>query len=242
MSKSSSSASTRSSRVVQQTHPLPSRTVRSSTRRNRWWSSPTSPNSLTRTAVLAIEGSSSTLPSNVVLPLPRKPVTTVIGRLERPPSTGLPPIRREGLEQGGLQGVRGPAREPGGGRPQGAEVLDDLRAPLAVAHHVLAPAPVVDLKAVEAQDLVRQRNPVDAVAAPVALLLDRIGAGRGGARPVLQVPVRPVDLRHEILSAEHAHGVSLPRKEPCPTRPKRRLRPGLRRRRRRPPGSRCRTC
>ena len=47
----SSSSSPRSPRIVQQTQPLPSRTVRSSTRRSRWWSIPTSPSSLTITAV-----------------------------------------------------------------------------------------------------------------------------------------------------------------------------------------------
>jgi hypothetical protein len=46
-----------------------------------------------------------------------------------------------------------------------------------------------------------------AVAAPVALVLDRIIVWPGRPCPVLDVPIRPVDLRHEILSAEHAHGL-----------------------------------
>src|SRR5215203_1766788 len=183
MSSSSLSAPTRSSRVVQQTQPLPSRTVRSSTRRRRWWSSPTSPNSLTRTAVLAIDGSESTLARRVVLPLPRKPVTTVTGRLVSL-SSMIPSVMCGGerLTQSRVQGVRRPARELRRGGPEGAEVLDDLGTPLAVAHHVLAPSPVVDLQAVVAKHLVGQNNPVGTVAAPVALERDRVGAGCGSPR------------------------------------------------------------
>src|SRR5215211_7159234 len=172
MSRSSRRAPTRSSLVVQQTQPLPSRTVRSSTRRRRWWSSPTSPNSLTRTAVLAIDGSVSTLPRSVVLPLPRKPVTTVTGRLVLLPSTSLPVVHRgQRLPQGGIQGVQRSAcqlRRPG---PEGAKMLDELRAPFAIAEHVFAPAPILDPQTVMAQYLVRQDHPVSAVAAPVALVV-----------------------------------------------------------------------
>src|SRR5215211_1131628 len=205
MSRSSMSAPTRSSRVVQQTQPLPSKTVRSSTRRRRWWSSPTSPNSLTRTAVLAIDGSDSTLARRVVLPLPRKPVTTVTGRLVSL-SSMIPSVMRRGerFTQSGVQGIRRPARQLRRRRPQRTEILDQLGSPLAVAEHVFAPAPVVHAKAVVAQHFVGQDHPVSAVAAPVALVLDRVGAGTGRARPVLDVPVRPVGLRHEILSAKHA--------------------------------------
>src|SRR5918997_4648457 len=211
-SRSSSSASTRSSRVVQQTHPLPSSTARSSTRLSRWWSSPTSPNSLTSTAVLDIEGSVRTLPSSVVLPLPRKPVTTVTGRVARPPATGLPAPSRGGralvcqrLPQGRVERVERPAREPFCGGPERAEVLDELRAPLAVAQHVLAAVPVLELQAVVAQDPVGKYDPVGPLAPPVTLKGDGVGAGRGSARPVLEVPVGPVNLGDEILSAEHAH-------------------------------------
>src|SRR5215212_4000356 len=206
-SSSSMSAPTRSSRVVQQTQPLPSRTVRSSTLRRRWWSSPTSPNSLTRTAVLAIDGSDSTLARRVVLPLPRKPVTTVTGLLVCLSSTVLPVVRsRKRLAQSGVEGIRRPAGKLRRRGPQGAEILDQLGSPLAVAEHVFAPAPVLYPEAVVAQHLVGQDDPVSAVAAPVALVLDRVGAGTGRARPVLDVPVRPVGLRHEVLSAKHAHG------------------------------------
>src|SRR5215218_4292450 len=206
MSRSSRRAPTRSSRVVQHTQPLPRRTVRSSTRRRRWWSRPTSPNSLTRTAVLAIDGSDSTRPRSVVLPLPRKPVTTVTGRLVLLLSTSLPVVRRgQRLPQTGIQGIQRPARQPRRRGPEGAKMLDELRAPFAIAEHVLAPAPIFHAKAVVAQHLVRQDGPVGAVAPPVTLIFTRVAGGTGRACPVLDVPVRPVGLRHEILSAKHAH-------------------------------------
>src|SRR5215210_6166578 len=218
MSRSSMSAPTRSSRVVQQTQPLPSRTVRSSTRRRRWWSSPTSPNSLTRTAVFAIDGAESTLARRVVLPLPRKPVTTVTGRLALLPSTTLPVMRRgQRLTQSRVQGVGRPAHQLRRGGPEGTEILDQLRSPLAIADHVFAPAPVLYPEAVVAQHLVRQYHPAGAVAAPVALVVARVAVGTGRARPVLDVPVRPVGLRHEILPAKHAHGRA-PRTERRPLR------------------------
>jgi hypothetical protein len=47
------------------------------------------PNSLTRTAVLARDGAESILERRVVLPLPRKPVTTVTGFL-----AALAPVHR----------------------------------------------------------------------------------------------------------------------------------------------------
>src|SRR5215212_7758917 len=208
-SRSSMRAPTRSSRVVQQTQPLPSRTVRSSTWRRRWWSSPTSPNSLTRTAVLAIDGSASTLARRVVLPLPRKPVTTVTGRLVSLSSTVLSAIRRgQRLAQGGVQGIRRLARQLRRRWPEGAEILDELRSPFAIAEHVFARAPILYPKSVVTQNLVGQPHPAGAVAAPVALVVARVAAGTGRASPVFDVSVRPVSLRHEILPAKHAHGVA----------------------------------
>src|ERR671933_776164 len=128
ISSSSMRAPTRSSLVLQQTHPFPSKTVRSSTRRRRWWSSPTSPNSLTRTAVLATDGSDNTLPRSVVLPLPRKPVTIVTGRFLVVLSCMLlSAVRRHRLLEGGIQGVWRSARQLLCGGPEGAKVLDELR-------------------------------------------------------------------------------------------------------------------
>ena len=70
---------TRSPRTLQHTQPLSSRTISSSLASTSRWSSPTSPNSLTITAVRASAGSRSRLASSVVLPLPRKPVITETG-------------------------------------------------------------------------------------------------------------------------------------------------------------------
>ncbi len=70
---------TRSPRTLQQTQPLSSKTISSSLASTSRWSSPTSPNSLTITAVRASAGSRSRFASSVVLPLPRKPVITETG-------------------------------------------------------------------------------------------------------------------------------------------------------------------
>src|SRR5262249_30612548 len=72
--------SCRSVRIAQQRQPLPSNTVASLDERSSASSMPTSPNSLTTTAVLAASGFVSNSRINVVLPAPRKPVTTVTGR------------------------------------------------------------------------------------------------------------------------------------------------------------------
>ena len=78
-SSRSRSSSDRSPRSEQQTQPLASRTVRSSTRRSRWWSIPTSPSSFTITAVSPSSGCCSSRATSVVLPLPRNPVTRTTG-------------------------------------------------------------------------------------------------------------------------------------------------------------------
>ena len=65
--------------MVQQRQPLESRTVLSSTVSTSWWSMPTSPNSLMSTAASPSEGCFKSWLSSVVLPLPRKPVSTMIG-------------------------------------------------------------------------------------------------------------------------------------------------------------------
>ena len=56
-----------------------SRTISSSLASTSRWSRPTSPNSLTITAVRASAESTQQVRSSVVFPLPRKPVTTLIG-------------------------------------------------------------------------------------------------------------------------------------------------------------------
>ena len=74
-----SSASTRSPRMVQHRQPLCSSTMLSPTYSTSRWSSEISPNSLMMTAVSASAGSFSSRLSSVVLPAPRKPVSTVSG-------------------------------------------------------------------------------------------------------------------------------------------------------------------
>jgi hypothetical protein len=83
--------------------------------------------------------------------------------------------------------------------------LNQFRASLLVAQDILAPAPVADPEAVVAEHLVRYGRPVDTVAAPKAVVFARVPPG--GAGLVLDVPVRPVDLRDE-LPAENTHGLS----------------------------------
>ena len=75
----SSSVSTRSPRTAQQRQPVVNDTSVSSLLAIRSWSSPISPNSFTMTAVRAYPGVRRIRPISVVLPLPRKPVTTETG-------------------------------------------------------------------------------------------------------------------------------------------------------------------
>src|SRR5579862_315085 len=71
---------TRSPRTVQQRQPEFRVTMPSSSDfSTRRWSRPISPNSLMMTAVSASSGRRSSLFKRVVLPLPRKPVSTVTG-------------------------------------------------------------------------------------------------------------------------------------------------------------------
>ena len=79
LASSSRSALSRSERSVQQTQPLCSTTISPSIASTSRWSSPTAPNSLTITAVSPSSGCFSRWFSSVVLPLPRKPVSTVTG-------------------------------------------------------------------------------------------------------------------------------------------------------------------
>ena len=83
-----SSASTRSPRMVQHRQPDCSSTILSPTYSTSRWSSATSPNSLMMTAVSASAGSFSRRLSSVVLPAPRKPVSTVSGIGRRRPARG----------------------------------------------------------------------------------------------------------------------------------------------------------
>ena len=82
----------RSLRAMQHRQPLPSSTVSSALERISASSMPAAPNSLTTTAVPCPSGVPRNRRSSVVLPAPRKPVTTVTGmrgprsRLSRRPN------------------------------------------------------------------------------------------------------------------------------------------------------------
>ena len=127
-------------------------------RESRWWSSAISPSSLTSTAVSPSAGSVSSSRSSVVLPLPRKPVISVIGvrsghacvqRSSRSASSGsigapgetlgLDEERGEIGAQHGLARARAqhvgralPLRDRQRQRPQDA--VQQLDAPQAIAH------------------------------------------------------------------------------------------------------------
>ena len=135
-SSRSRSSSARSPRSVQQTQPERRSTVRSSTRRSRWWSMPTSPSSLTMTAVSPMSGWPSSLEMSVVLPLPRKPVTRVDGRL-----------RQGSAQEVGIERVERPSRELLGLAPDRAQVLDHGGPARPVAEDVHAARPLVEPEA-----------------------------------------------------------------------------------------------
>jgi len=73
------SANCKSVRVMQQTQLLPKSTVCSAVSRMSASSIPTAPNSLTITAVPSPSGEARNRRISVVLPAPKKPVTTVTG-------------------------------------------------------------------------------------------------------------------------------------------------------------------
>jgi hypothetical protein len=100
------------------------------------------PNSFTSTAVFARDGAESTFERRVVLPLPRKPVTTVTGFFDVLASVHKCRV------QGGVKRVKWPAGEPFRRGPQGTQVLYQLGASLAVAQDIFATAPVFDPEAV----------------------------------------------------------------------------------------------
>src|SRR2546421_9043030 len=131
----SRSSSARSPRKEQQTQPFPRTTVRSSTRRNRWWSSATSPSSLTITAVSPISGWGSKRERSVVFALPRKPVSS---------ATGVYELSGKGAEEIGVERVERPPGERSRLRPEDAEVVDDHSTTLGVAKDVDAAGPIVE--------------------------------------------------------------------------------------------------
>src|SRR5712691_524746 len=96
--------SCRSLRTVQHRQPLPSSTAASLEARSSASSIPTSPNSLMTMAVLAPSGVRSSSRISVVLPEPRKPVTTVTGmrapravRVRRPNGNASAPAKSSAI-------------------------------------------------------------------------------------------------------------------------------------------------
>src|SRR5262249_39047636 len=169
ISSSRRSSPARSARSEQQTQPLPSTTVCSLTRRSRWWSIATSPSSLTITAVSPIPGWSSSRERSVVLPLPRKPVRT---------ATGIGSAKCP--DQLGVQRVERTAGEERRRRPDAAQVADDRAPALAVAEHVGAPGPVVEVKPVVVEDAIDQPDPEDPLT-PAGVLLGPVVAHQSPA-------------------------------------------------------------
>src|SRR5581483_6302742 len=159
--RSSRSSSARSPRSEQHTQPFLSSTVRSSTRRSRWWSMPTSPSSFTITAVSPSAGCSSSREISVVLPLPRKPVTTTTGSFD---ASG------KRAHELGVERIERPACEPLGLHPQRPEVRDDGRPALQVAQQVDPAAPVVETQPELAEHPVHEPDAEDAGAPAAARL------------------------------------------------------------------------
>jgi hypothetical protein len=98
--------------------------------------------------------------------------------------------------QGGVERIEWPAGELLGRGPQGAQVLHQFGASLAVTQNVLAPGPVADLESVVTQHLVRYPRPMEAIAAPGTMIVapGRSPGGTGCTRLVLDMAVRPVEL------------------------------------------------
>ena len=96
---------------------------------------------------------------SVVLPLPRKPVTR---------TTGV--FTAKLREESGVERVEGPAEQPLGFTPDGAEVLDDGRGALAVAKDIDRARPVVQGEPEMAEHPVEERCAKDPSPPPALLL------------------------------------------------------------------------
>ena len=181
---------------MQQTQPEAITTVRSSMRESRWWSRAISPSSLTSTAVSPSAGSVSSSRSSVVLPLPRKPVISVIGvpgaHFSRPR-----PNARAGSASSGSSGLPG---EPLGLGEERGEIGAQHGLARARAQHVGRALPLLNRQRQRPQDAVQQLDAPQAVAHPgpprVGL---RAGAGRLG--PVPGRVQRSAERAHEGIVA-----------------------------------------
>src|SRR5712691_10089260 len=122
---------------------------------------PISPISFTITAVSHMAGWRSRLAISVVLPLPRKPVTSATGSL---------PSVAKGVHETGVEWVEAPAGEPLRLHPQHAEVVDDGRPAVAVVEDVDSSSPVVEPQTEVIEHPVREPHTEDTRPAPALLL------------------------------------------------------------------------
>src|SRR2546421_1990747 len=122
---------------------------------------PISPISFTITAVSPIAGWPSRLAISVVLPLPRKPVTSATGSL---------PSAAKGVHETWVERVERAAGEALCLHPEHAQVVDDGRPALAVVQDVDSAAPVVEPQAEVIEHPVRELHPEDPRPAPAVLL------------------------------------------------------------------------
>ena len=122
---------------------------------------PISPSSFTITAVSPMPGWPRRLAISVVLPLPRKPVTSATGSL---------PSAAKGVHEAGVERVEGSAGEALRLDPQHAKVVDDGRPALAVPQDVDSASPVVEPQTEVIEHPVRELHPEDARPAAAVLL------------------------------------------------------------------------
>src|SRR5438067_1454933 len=122
---------------------------------------------------------------NVVLPLPRKPVTR---------STGSLPSAAKRPHQPGVEWVERPPREARRLGPERPEVLDDDGAALAIPKDVDSTSPVVEPQPEMAEHLVHQLHPKD-------------------TRPAAAVLLGPVLARQHVTEGAHSRSVVPPTRE-----------------------------
>src|SRR6059058_74060 len=122
---------------------------------------PTSPSSLTITAVSPIPRWRRRREISVVLPLPRKPVTRSTGSLQSADKR---------VHQRGVERVEPPPRQAFRLGPERADVVDDDGPPLAISQDVDSTSPVVEPQTDMADYPVDELHPEDTRPAAAVLL------------------------------------------------------------------------
>ena len=141
--------------------------------------SPTSPSSLTITAVSPISGWASSRESSVVLPLPRKPVSRMTRRLHDSAATSS-----------GSSGSSGRPASRSASTQTAPRLSTTARPPLAVAQHPDPAAPVVEPEPVDGEHAVEQA-PAEDPAAAAALLLGPVVVQKDAAEDAHRASVLP---------------------------------------------------